>query len=150
MAEIEGFGDLSDISPTDFAKLVKTAPKEVFEQVLGDPEARTTVLDEVFNRMTTLYKGSKSTKAVLHWKILDKPGGGYDLYETVLDGTECTVNKDGENEARATISLNGVEFLKLASGNASPPVQFMTGKIKIKGDLGFAAGLASLFNIPKA
>ncbi|MEV6524733.1 SCP2 sterol-binding domain-containing protein [Longispora sp. NPDC051575] len=150
MAEIDGFGNLSEISPSDFAKLVKTAPKEVFAQILEDPDARTTVLDEVFNRMQQVYKGGKSTNAILHWKILDKPGGGYDLYETVLNGTECTVNKDGEGEPRATISLNGTEFLKLASGNASPPVQFMTGKIKIKGDLGFAAGLASLFNIPKA
>ncbi|WP_412542713.1 SCP2 sterol-binding domain-containing protein [Longispora sp. K20-0274] len=150
MAAIEGFGNLSEFSPSDFAKLVKTAPKELFAEVLNDPEARTAVLDEVFGRMRNEYKGGKSTKAVIHWKILDKPGGGYDHYETVLDGTECTVNKEPVEEPRATISLNGTEFLKLASGNASPPVQFMTGKIKIKGDLGFAAGLSSLFNIPKA
>ncbi|HEX4703571.1 MAG TPA: SCP2 sterol-binding domain-containing protein, partial [Pseudonocardiaceae bacterium] len=30
----------------------------------------------------------------------------------------------------------------------SGAVLFMTGKLKIKGDLGFAAGLTSLFDIP--
>ena len=150
MAEIEGFGDLSEISPTDFARLVKSASKDTFTAVLGDPDSRTKVLDEVFGRMGQQYKGSKSTKAVIHWKIMDKPGGGYDHYETVLDGEACSVNKEPQEEARATISLTGTEFLKMASGNASPPVQFMTGKVKIKGDLGFAAGLANMFDIPKA
>lgn len=150
MAEIDGFGDLGEISPAEFAKLVKNASKDMFAQVLGNTETRTKVLDEVFNRMGEQYKGSKSTKGVIHWKILDRPDGGYDHYETILDGETCSVNKEPQEEPRATISLSGTEFLKLASGNASPPVQFMTGKIKIKGDLGFAAGLSSLFDIPKA
>ena len=48
------------------------------------------------------------------------------------------------------MTLTPADFLKLATGNASAPVLFMTGKLKVKGDLGFAAGFMSLFNIPKA
>jgi putative sterol carrier protein len=48
------------------------------------------------------------------------------------------------------VTLAPVEFLKLVTGNASAPLLFMSGKLKVAGDLGFAAGLTSLFNIPKA
>lgn len=49
-----------------------------------------------------------------------------------------------------TIMVSPVDFLKLASGNSSAPTMFLTGKIKVAGDLGFAAGLTKLFQIPKA
>ncbi|MCC5698778.1 SCP2 sterol-binding domain-containing protein [Klebsiella pneumoniae] len=46
--------------------------------------------------------------------------------------------------------MGPVEFIKLVSGNASAPMMFMTGKLKLAGDVGFAAGLTKLFQIPKA
>ena len=46
--------------------------------------------------------------------------------------------------------MGPVEFLKLISGRANPVMMFMTGKIKAKGDLGLAANIANLFDIPKA
>jgi putative sterol carrier protein len=48
------------------------------------------------------------------------------------------------------LSLGGVDFLKVVSGNANPMMLFMTGKLKAKGDLGLAAKVGDLFSIPKA
>jgi len=42
------------------------------------------------------------------------------------------------------------EFIKIASGNASPTRMYMTRKLKLSGDLGFAAAFGSMFEIPKA
>lgn len=142
--------DLSSISPQDFASLVKNAPADQIDEVMAEPDIRERILSEVFSRMGGQYAGSRKTKAVIHWKILDKPGGGYDHYETVLDGGSCTVNTEPEHEPRVTIRLNGTQFLKLASGNGSPTTMFFTGKLKLAGDIGFAAGLSNLFDIPKA
>ena len=141
--------DLSSVSPQDFADLVRNAPASQLDEVMSDPGTRAMVLGEVFSRMGERYSGDRKTPAVIHWRITDKPGGGADLFETVLDGTQCTVNTEPGHEPRATISLNGPQFLKLASGNSSPTTMFFTGKVKISGDIGFAAGLANLFNIPK-
>ena len=41
-------------------------------------------------------------------------------------------------------------FLKLVSGNASGPTMFMTGKLKLEGDVMLASRLTSMFRIPKA
>ena len=49
-----------------------------------------------------------------------------------------------------TIVIDGVDFLKLVTGNANPVISFITGKLKIKGDLGFAAQIPGLFRIPTA
>ena len=62
----------------------------------------------------------------------------------------CSVEKDGEHAPRVTFKLKPVDFLKLVTGNAAGPMMFMTGKLKIDGDLMFAAGVQSLFRIPGA
>ncbi|MGH3648196.1 MAG: SCP2 sterol-binding domain-containing protein [Micromonosporaceae bacterium] len=142
--------DLSTVSPADFANLVKSASSDQLREVMADAAVRAKVLDEVFGRMGSRYQGGKSTNAVIHWKILDKPGGGYDLYENVLADGVCTVNKQQNRKPRVTISISGPEFLKLASGNGSPTMMFFSGKLKLAGDIGFAAALSSLFDIPKA
>lgn len=142
--------DLSTLGPEDLAALVKAASHSQLKEVMGDPAVRAKVLDEIFGRMGTRYKGGRGVTGVIHWKILDKPGGGYDLYETAIAGGECAVSKERTQEPRVTISLSGPEFLKLVSGNGSPTMMFFSGKLKLAGDIGFAAGLTNLFDIPKS
>jgi putative sterol carrier protein len=47
-------------------------------------------------------------------------------------------------------TVGGADFLRLVTGNVAGPMLFMSGKLKIEGDLGFAASAASLFTIPSA
>ena len=53
-----------------------------------------------------------------------------------------------EGRTVATIQLDGVDFLRLAAGVAEGPQLFMTGRLRIEGDVMFTAQLASLFRIP--
>ena len=41
-------------------------------------------------------------------------------------------------------------FPKLVTGQQSGPVLFMTGKLKLEGDVMFASRMTSFFRIPKA
>jgi putative sterol carrier protein len=54
------------------------------------------------------------------------------------------------NDPKLSLTLGAVDFLKVVSGNGNPVMMFMTGKLKAKGDLGLAANIANLFDIPKA
>jgi putative sterol carrier protein len=49
-----------------------------------------------------------------------------------------------------TIVIDGAGFLKLVTGNVNPVMSFVTGKLKIRGDLAFAAQIPALFRIPSA
>ena len=49
---------------------------------------------------------------------------------------------------RVTLKVEPVSFLKLITNQASGPGLFMTGKLKLEGDLMYAPQIATLFRIP--
>ena len=102
--------------------------------------------------MPQLFRADRagSTSAVIHWNITDAPGGGVDTYELVIAGGACTLSPTPENDPKLSLTLGPVDFLKVVSGNGNPVMMFMTGKLKAKGDLGLAANIANLFDMPKA
>lgn len=145
--------DLSRMAPENFARLISRASKDQIERLLGQQRLRQRILNEIFRRMSQHYRSehAASVRAVVHWRLTGGAGDdGYDRYESVLADGACTVNGEHTQDPRATITIDPVDFVKLITSNASAPVLFMTGKLKVKGDLAFAAGLTSLFNLPKA
>jgi putative sterol carrier protein len=141
---------LAKVEPKEFAQLVKSTPDSKIAEVMQS-DARTPILDEVFDRMPRLFRADRAgnTNTVIHWNITDKPGGGADLYETVIENGACVVNKTAKRDPRLSLSLGALDFLKVVGGAANPMMLFMTGKVKAKGDLGLAANIAKLFDIPK-
>ena len=141
---------LTSIGPKEFAQLVKTTPDSTIAEVMGG-DGRTKILDEVFNRMPSLFRPEKAgaTSAVIHWIITGGAGGASDTYETVIENGACTVTNKPVREPKLSMTMEPVTFLKVVTGDGNPMMMFMTGKIKAKGDLGLAAQVAKLFDIPK-
>lgn len=52
---------------------------------------------------------------------------------------------EGAHDADCTISTSEETLLKIARGEANAPTAYMTGKLKIKGDMGAALKLQKLF-----
>jgi putative sterol carrier protein len=143
--------NFSSVDPQQFAQLVKSTPADQLKAAMQS-EHRTAILDEIFNRMVGLFRPDRagSTNAVIHWNVGDRPDGGADTYELVIANGTCTLSPKPEHEPKLALNLGAVDFLKVVSGNANPVMLFMTGKLKAKGDLGLAANIANLFDIPKA
>ena len=81
--------------------------------------------------------------------ITDAPDGGSDPYEVVFKDGAVTVDDEPTTDyPKVTIIAAPVPFLKLVTGQESGPAMFMTGKLKIKGDLMFASTMTSFFKIP--
>ena len=53
--------------------------------------------------------------------------------------------REGEGDADATITTSEETFEKIRSGEQNPTTAYMTGKLKIKGDMGAAMKLQKLF-----
>jgi hypothetical protein len=143
--------DLTSVDPVKFAQLVKSAPdKQIAEVMQSDQRGK--VLAEVFGRMPSSFRPDRAgnTNAVIHWVITGRPDGGSDTYEVAIAEGTCTVSDSPQREPRLTLTLGPVDFLKVVSSNANPVMMFMTGKLKAKGDLGLAANIANLFDLPKA
>jgi putative sterol carrier protein len=62
---------------------------------------------------------------------------------TVADGAVSVA--EGVGEADCTISASEETLLKIARGEANPTTAYMTGKLKIAGDMGAALKLQKLF-----
>jgi len=145
--------DLSRMDARTFARIIGRASTDQVKGVLARPELRTRILDEIFRRMSEHLRTERAAtvNAVVHWRLTGGSGeSGYDRWETVIENGTCLVYRESTRDPRVTITVHPVDFLKLITNNASGPVLFLTGKLKIKGDLGFAAGLTSLFDLPRA
>ena len=74
--------------------------------------------------------------------LFDIEGEGQ-WFVDVRDGN-LTVNEGG-GEADVTIISSAETFEKIRSGEQNPTTAYMTGKLKIKGDMGAAMKLQKLF-----
>ena len=74
--------------------------------------------------------------------LFDIDGAGRWLVE-IHDGHVHVTEGDGE--ADCTILTNAETFARIVAGEQNPTTAYMTGKIKIKGDMGAAMKLQSLF-----
>ena len=150
----EAVVNLDQVNPEDFAKLIADASDEQLAEIVGGP-SRKLVLDEIFGRMAAHVEPERArgTDAVVHFKILDRPeslGGGYDHYEVVFEDGKCTASDRIERDPQVTIRIGAVDFLKLAANQASGPTLFVTGKLRLEGDVMLASRLTSFFRIPSA
>jgi SCP-2 sterol transfer family protein len=144
--------DLSTMGAQTFARLIGRASRTQLQEVLARPELRVVILDEVFRRMQLHLRveRARSVDAVVHWRFTGGAGeDGYDRYTSVISHGTCSTSRDGAAEPRVTITVSPYDFLRLITSNASAPVLFMTGKLKVRGDLAFAASMMGLFDLPR-
>jgi putative sterol carrier protein len=134
----------------EFAQLVKATPADQIKSLL-EGEQRGAILDAIFERMPRTFRPDRAggTDAVIHWTVGDRPGGGADTYELVIANGTCTLSPKPEHDPKVALTMGAVDFIKVVSGNGNPVMMFMTGKLKAKGDLGLAANIANLFDVPK-
>ncbi len=144
--------DLSKVEPARFASLVASASRAQLESVVADRSLRERVLDEIFARMGAHIRPDRARdlRAVVHWRLSGGAGeGGFDRYETTIAHGSCTVSREMNSPPRVTITIAPADFFRLITHQATPAVLFVTGRIKVKGDLAFAAGLIGFFDLPK-
>lgn len=113
--------------------------------------ARKPILDGIFwqmpNQLDTAQAAGLTTS--IRWRITGRQDDGIDVYQLELDNGSCRVIRgDGGPDPRLTITIDGVEFLRLVTGNSDPMKAYFRGRIKLSGDVMVAAKLASLFRMP--
>jgi putative sterol carrier protein len=141
----------SDFVAKRFARTVANSSDERLRSYVSGWRRRI-VLGGIFRQMPRRLnrKAAKNVDAVVDWKIKDTKSDGVDHYQVTIKDGKCRVSRHPTETPRATIELDAVDFLRLAAGVAEGPQLFMTGKLKIEGDLMWTANLASLFRVPAA
>jgi putative sterol carrier protein len=143
--------DPSRVDATRIAAVVASAPDEALRRGMRGG-IRDLILDEIFRRFPEYAQRPRidGVEAGLRFKITGRADGGADRYGVRISSGEVSAGRDLEVDPRVTIISDGADFLRLVTGNSNPVMAFITGRLKIRGDLGFAAQIPSRFRIPSA
>jgi putative sterol carrier protein len=96
---------------------------------------------EFFDTLETRMDPAK-TAGVSNSYLFDIEGAGQWKVD-VRDGAVSV--SEGAGDADVTITTSEENFEKIASGDLNPTSAYMSGKLKIKGDMGAAMKLQKLF-----
>ena len=101
---------------------------------------------EVMDRIPSAFQPEKAqgVTATFQWDISGALGGRW--FVEIKDGT-CVVQNGDSPNPNITITIGDENFVKLISGRLDGTMAFMTGKLKVKGDMGLAMKLPQLFRL---
>ena len=99
---------------------------------------------ETFDLMASRFKPDKAqgVNAVIQYEITGEGGGTW--YATIKDGT-CAVTAGTASSPTLSLTMSGQDWLDMLAGKLSGQMAFMSGKLKLKGDMGLAMKLSSIF-----
>ena len=103
------------------------------------------VLGQVFAGMQSRFQPEKAAgqNAVVQWDINSAEGTkNYQL--KIADGT-CEVEEGPAEKPRVTLAFAVADFLRFAAGKLDGMQAFMTGKLRLSGDMMFAQMMAAWF-----
>lgn len=122
------------------------------ERVMSIPPLRRAILDAIFWQMPRQLdaRSARGVKLAARWVITSRSGSRGDIYDLTVDSGRARVRRGGGGVApKVTITVDGAEFLRLATGTADPMRAYFNGSLTAAGDIMAAARLASLFRVPR-
>jgi putative sterol carrier protein len=134
------------------AGAVRKSPNERLERLMASP-ARRLVLEAIFRQMPHHVdrERARGLTSSIRWEITGRSDGKSDIYQLeFVDGACHVVRGPDGSRAKLTITVDGAEFLRLATGNSDPMQAYFRGRISLAGDVMLAARASSLFRTPAA
>ena len=101
---------------------------------------------ETFDAMASRFQPSKAAgvNSTIQYDITGDQGGTW--HAVIKDGT-CAVNQGAAAAPNLTLSMASQDWLDMIGGKLNGQMAFMSGKLKLKGDMGLAMKVGSLFSV---
>ena len=103
-------------------------------------------VQETFEAMPSRFRADKAagTNATIQYDISGDGGG---TWNAVIKDGSCAVTPGAAASPNLTLQISAQDWLDMLSGKQSGQMLFMSGKLKIKGDMGLAMKLGSMFSM---
>ena len=100
----------------------------------------------IFEEMAKRFLPDKAAgkNAVIQYDIAMPDGT--QTYQVVVAGGTCTTSPGAGQEASVTLALSAPDFLRLIGGKLNGMTAFMSGKLKLKGDMMLAQTMQGWFD----
>ncbi|GAA1479283.1 hypothetical protein GCM10009623_37290 [Nocardioides aestuarii] len=140
------------LEPVEVATAVGEVDGRHLEKVMRSG-FRAVVLGEIFDRLPDFVNPTRAAKVDLTvgFRLTGHPDGELERRVVVVRHGAATVT-DGDHDGPrdATVTCEGHDFLRLATGHLSPVFGVLRGRLKVKGDQAKALQLTSVLDIPRA
>jgi putative sterol carrier protein len=113
---------------------------------------RPVVLGEVFRRLPDYVNPGRAARLDVRvgFRLTGNPSGEIERYVVRIDHGTTTVTEGEEAEARdTTVTCEGHDFLRLATGHLNPIAGVLKGSLKVRGDKAKALQLSAAIDIPQ-
>ena len=136
--------DELQVDPAQLAEAVKGMSDEELATTLKSMDVDT-VLKQIFEGMRDSFKpeAAKDVNATVQYDI-DTGEGVKQWSVTFADGS-CSVSESATDSPRLTIAVGLVDFVRLIFNQAQGPQLFMSGKMKLQGDMMWAMQMQNYF-----
>lgn len=145
--------DPTTLDPVDVATALSGVDADHLKRVMSSG-FRPIVLGEIFRRLPDFVNADKAAKVrlVIGFRLLGNPSGEIERYVVRIEGGAATVTTgvDGDEERDATVTCEGHDYLRLATGHLNPVTGVLKGQLKVKGDKAKALRLSSVIEIPRS
>lgn len=101
---------------------------------------------DVFQEMPNRFDVNKAKDANFSVQFDLSGDNGGQWYVKVANG-QCDTGKGTIESPTATIRMDATDYVKMTSGELNPMAAFMSGKVKVEGDLNSVMKLQSLFGM---
>ncbi len=103
-------------------------------------------VQETFDQMPGRFRADRAvgTNATVQYDISGEGGGTW--HAIIKDGT-CTVNSGPAPSPNLTLAMSAQDWIDMTTGKQNPQMLFMSGRLKLKGDMGLAMKLGSMFSM---
>ena len=108
------------------ADAIPSTPKEIFS-----------VMPSRFNK-----DASKGLNAVYQFDLSGDNGGKWHI---VIQNETCQVKEGAHASPNITISMSAQDYVDMTTGKLNAQMAFMSGKLRIAGDMGLALRMQNLF-----
>ena len=104
-------------------------------------------IKEIFSQMPSQINpdAAKGMNSVIQFNLSGEGGGNY--YVEIKDGT-AKVTQGTNPSPNMTMTLAASDYVDLNMGKLNGQMAFMSGKLKIAGDMGLAMKMQTLFKRP--
>ena len=101
----------------------------------------------IFDAMATNLNvdAAKGMNSVIQFNLSGDGGGNYHVI--IKEGT-CTVTEGAHASPNMTMTMAAQDYVDMILGKLNGQMAFMSGKLKIAGDMGLAMKMQSLFKRP--
>lgn len=99
---------------------------------------------QVFDQMPSRFKkeAAQGLNAVYQFDLSGEGGG---KWQVSISHDKCDIKEGAHPSPNTTISMSAQDYLDMVAGKLNPQMAFMTGKLRILGDMGLALRFQGLF-----